>query len=57
MKKVSAGKVCECTDLGRHDTISPAHPRFSGHLRTSADICGHLRGFACIISRHLNLRP
>ena len=42
MKKASAEKICECTELGQYDSISPARPRFSGHLPVSACICGHV---------------
>ena len=39
MKQVSVGKFRECTDLGQYGSISPVRPRFSGHLRASADLC------------------
>ena len=71
MKQASIGKLCRWSYPGVNEAPGGVHPRFSGHLRTSADICLqfdrsfivhrpwsglHLPASADIFG-HLNLRP
>ena len=68
MEQVSVGKLCQWHEMGVSAAPGAARPRFSGHLRASADIWEVLDGRTsgaqsfyfvsfCCICVHLNLRP
>ena len=57
MKQPPVGKVCAWNERGVDDEPGRASPRFSGHLRASACICGHLPASGrCLLARPQVLR-